>query len=451
VLDTEQSSLSSSQSENEFEGPDAEIEYERPTLYPKQEEAIFYPRDAFGDPARFSFIEAGTKTGKTVGCIAWLYEQALQGPFGNYWWIAPVSGQAKIAYTRMKNFYPPETLSPLLTPTPTLTLPNGNVIWFKSGEDPDNLYGDDVQAGVIDEASRLREEAWFAVRSTLTATGGPLRFIGNVKGRRNWFYALARKAQSGERGYSYHKIVAADAVAAKVLDADEIEQAKRDLPEHIFRELYLAEPSDDGGNPFGIDAISKCLEPLAATTPVVWGWDLAKSVDWTVGTALDSAGRTCRFVRFQKPWSETMEEIYRLTGNTPALVDSTGVGDPIVEMLQKKPGTRFEGYHFSSTSKQKLMEGLAMAVQQRACTIIADTAGRPSVQRSEMEDFEYQYTRTGVRYSAPPGFHDDAVMSLALAVEHRAHAKPGLNLSKEILNRTRTNLLRGQGRSLRGM
>ncbi len=424
------------------------LNYERPWLYPKQEEAIFYPRDYLGTAARFSFIEAGTKTGKTVGCIAWLYEQALFGPPGNYWWVAPVSAQAKIAYTRMKNFYSTETLTPLLTPTPTLTLPNGNVIWFKSGEDPDNLYGDDVQAAVIDEASRLREEAWFAVRSTLTATGGPVRFIGNVKGRRNWFYALARKAQTGEKGYSYHKIVAQDAVNSGVLQADEIEQAKRDLPDHIFRELYLAEPSDDGGNPFGIAAIANCLEPLAATAPAVWGWDLAKSVDWTVGTALDAHGRTCRFVRFQKPWQETMDEIKRHTGRLPALVDSTGVGDPILELLQKTPGTNFEGYHFSSSSKQKLMEGLAVAVQQRAITIIADDAhGKPSVQRSEMEDFEYQHTRTGVRYSAPEGFHDDAVMSLALANEHRAHAKPVLNLSKELLARTRMPM----GRSLRGM
>jgi len=33
----------------------------------------------------------------------------------------------------------------------------------------------------------------------------------------------------------------------------------------------------------------------------------------------------------------------------------------------------------------------------------------------ELETFEYQYTAHGVRYSAPSGFHDDAVMALALA------------------------------------
>ena len=426
----------------QFENPHDEeddggtLNFKRPYLYPKQEEAIFYPRDCNGNPARFCCIEAGTKTGKTVGCIAWLAEKAFLGPPGNYWWVAPVSAQAKIAYTRMKSYLQQGSATALLTPTPTLTLPSGQIIWFKSGEDPDNLYGDDVQAFVIDEASRLRAEAWHAVRSTLTATRGPGRFIGNVKGRHNWFFDLARRAEKGEPGYSYHRIVAQDAVNAEILDAQEIADAKRDLPDAVFKELYLAEPTDDGGNPFGISAIAAVVQPLAATEPVVWGWDLAKSQDWTVGTALDAFGRTCRFVRFQMSWDETINRIHKETGNKPALVDSTGVGDPVLEMLQKKPNTNFEGYIFSSPSKQKLMEGLAVAIQQSEISIIeGPKPGEKSIQQQELEVFEYVHTRTGVRYSAPEGYHDDAVCSLALANEHRQHARAPLVVTSEVVAR----------------
>jgi hypothetical protein len=42
-------------------------------MYPKQSEAIFEPRDVDGNPARYSWTEASTKTGKTVGSIAWLF------------------------------------------------------------------------------------------------------------------------------------------------------------------------------------------------------------------------------------------------------------------------------------------------------------------------------------------------------------------------------------------
>ncbi len=400
-----------------------------PYMYPKQEEAIFFPRDKFGDPARFSFIEASTKTGKTVGCILWLFNMALNGPSGNYWWIAPVSQQAKIAFTRMKGYYR-DIAEPLLTPTPTLTLPGDKIIWFKSAEDPDNLYGEDVMAGVFDEASRAREEAWHAFRSTLTATRGPARFIGNVKGRRNWFYALARKAESGEHGYAYYKIVAGDAVASNILSAEEVEEAKRDLPEAVFKELYLAEPSDDGGNPFGLKDIAACVAPLSTRPAVAWGWDLAKYNDWTVGVAEDEFGATCGFERFQLPWNETIERIANKTGSVPALVDSTGVGDPIVEMLQKKQGTKFEGYQFTSQSKQKIMEGLAVALQQRLTTVVEGTM------KSELEDFEYQYTRTGVKYSAPEGFNDDCVCAKALCTYHRSHQRKGIIIPKAALIRS---------------
>ena len=128
-----------------------------------------------------------------------------------------------------------------------LELPNGAALWFKTGEKPDNLYGEDVYAAVIDEASRVREESWHAIRSTLTATKGPARIIGNVKGRGNWFYHLARKAQRGAPGYHYAKITARDAVAAGILDAAEIEDARLALPESVFRELYEAEPGDLSG------------------------------------------------------------------------------------------------------------------------------------------------------------------------------------------------------------
>jgi hypothetical protein len=42
--------------------------------------------------------------------------------------------------------------------------------------------------------------------------------------------------------------------------------------------------------------------------------------------------------------------------------------------------------------------------------------------RHELEAFEFQYTRTGVRYAAPEGLTDDAVCALALAVRARTTA-----------------------------
>jgi hypothetical protein len=67
------------------------------------------------------------------------------------------------------------------------------------------------------------------------------------------------------------------------------------------------------------------------------------------------------------------------------------------------------------------MEGLAVAIQQKRIAIPKD-----GPLRVELESFEYEHTRTGVRYSAPTGEHDDCVMALALAV--RLHTMPRLTV-----------------------
>lgn len=380
-----------------------QLEYTRPWMYPKQERAIF-------TAARYAVVEASTKSGKTVGCMVWLAEQAMQGKAGrNYWWVAPIYSQAKIAFRRLKRGLPVQVYQPNESEL-TLTLANGAVIWFKGADKPDSLYGEDVYAAVVDEASRCKEESWHAVRSTLTATRGPVRIIGNVKGRKNWAYQIARRAEMGEPDMAYTKITAMDAVEAGVLAAEEVEDARSQLPEAVFRELYLAEPSDDGGNPFGMAAIKACIAELSSAEPVAWGWDLAKSHDWTVGIGLDEAGRVCGLERFQMPWQETIQRIQAATKSVAALVDSTGVGDPVLEALQRNSlPSNFEGFKFTAPSKQQLMEGLAVAIQQGQ---ISYPSG---VIVSELESFEYVYSRTGVHYSASEGLHDDCVCALALA------------------------------------
>lgn len=377
--------------------------YTRPWLYPKQTQFLF-------DPARYVVVEASTKTGKTVGCLVWLTEQAMLrgGPGKNYWWVAPIYETAGIAYRRLKRYLPTD-LYQQNDSKQFLTLANGATIWFKGSDKTDSLYGEDVYAAVIDEATRCKEDAWYALRSTLTATRGPVRIIGNVKGRKNWAYQLARQAEQGTSNMAYYKLTAWDAVAGGVLDRAEVEDAQSKLPAHVFDELYLAKPSDDGGNPFGLKAIEACVGAMSNGHPVAWGIDLAKSQDWTVTIALDTDGTVCRYDRWQGPWEATIGRIAAHVSYDYALVDSTGVGDPVLEALQKR-GPQYEGYKFTSPSKQQLMEGLAVAIQRQEVRFPNNEI------RAELDTFEYEYGKTGVKYAAGGGLHDDCVCALALAV-----------------------------------
>ena len=195
--------------------------------------------------------------------------------------------------------------------------------------------------------------------------------------------------------------------------------------------MYLAEPADDGGNPFGGDAvIEKCFIPGLTHRPVVsWGWDLAKSVDWTVGVGLDSEGRMSEFYRWQSSWRDTIRRIVDISGSVPTLVDATGVGDPVLEYLQANGGKNIKGFKFLASSKQQLMEGLAIGIQKEEIGIVGipgSNAALPGKEVGiELKTFEYQYTWTGVTYGAPSGEHDDCVCSLALAwKQYRKPAMP---------------------------
>lgn len=372
-----------------------------------------YQRDAIFAPERFVAIEASTKSGKTFACICWLLAQAWEG-VGICRWIAPVYPQAEIAYKRMtemlRKMDPQQRLWSATKIPMAIKLVNGSTIEFRSGDEPDNLYGDDVIAMVEDEASRCTEAVWVASRSTLTATKGKARIIGNVRGRNTWHYQTCRKVEAGQLpGWKYAAFNWRMAVEAGLVDAEEVDAARRELTEEQFRELYENVASDDGGNPFGLQHIAGCVAGLSDAEPVYFGVDIARATDWTVIIGLDADRRVCRYHRWQHvPWDETKKRIVELTGDTPTLIDSTGVGDAVVDGIQRMRGG-VEGYQFTSTSKQHLMQALAVAIQSRAI-------GFPDGPiRLELDAFEFDVRPSGVRYSAPVGFHDDCVCALALA------------------------------------
>lgn len=391
-----------------------EIEVSLPELYTAQYDAL-YAETAPDVFARYAFCEASTKSGKSAGCLIWQGHQVLERQ-GIHWWVAPVYAQAKIMFKRARKLFP-GLISKTNESEMSLEFINGSIWYFKSGEKPDNLYGEDLESAIIDEASRMREESWVAIRSTLTATRGPVRVIGNTKGRGNWFYKYCQIAKAnmemGDTNWHYSKLTAYDAVAGGVLDLEEVEDAKKMLPDHVFRELYLAEVNEDGSNPFGITHIRSCVVHEYSTLPVAaWGWDLAKDNDWTVGIGLDRYGRIVKMIRFQKrPWPDVTRAILREL-NAPAWIDGTGVGSAVYDgVMEADPEHHVEKFVFTPKSKQELMEDLAYAIQAQELGFLED------VVKNELESFEYHYTRTGVRYGTPEGYnmHDDCVCALALA------------------------------------
>jgi len=349
--------------------------------------------------ARFRVVMCGRRFGKSELSQVEIISNALQGM--NVAYITPTYKLAKTFFEKLTQCVPFENNKSDLT----IHFPNGGTVEFFTGERLDNLRGRKFHLVVIDEASFISDlqDGWLnSIRPTLTDFQGRALFLSTPRGK-NYFYSLYMKG--GQRDWESFKFTTYD---NPYILTSEINDAKAQLPNTVFEQEYMANPMENAANPFGAEHITKCTCSLSLNEPMFYGIDLAKSFDWTVIIGLDSEGKVCHFDRFQKDWLQTKETIKQIRKHKHIFIDSTGVGDAIVEDLQKYFND-MTGFKYTSTSKQQLMESLASSIHKKEI-------GFPEgAIKDELEIFEYLFTSTGVRYSAPAGFHDDCVNALALA------------------------------------
>jgi len=348
--------------------------------------------------SRFRVIMCGRRFGKSELSQIEIISEALKG--NNVAYITPTYKLAKTFFEKLIKIVQFEhNKSDLI-----IQFPNDGSVEFFTGERLDNLRGRKFHFVVVDEASFIPnlEDGWLnSIRPTLTDYKGRALFLSTPRGK-NYFYQLYCKQ---DQDWESFKFTTYD---NPYIDADEVNDARRQLPEAVFEQEYMANPMENAANPFGSNFINLCTKPLSQLEPMYYGIDLAKSVDWTVIIGLDINGNVAHYNRFQKDWATTKETILTLDRSKPIMIDSTGVGDAITEDLQKH-FQRMYGFKYTAQSKQQLMELLASTIHKQEI-------GFPEgFIKSELEVFEYVYTSTGVRYNAPSGFHDDCVNALGLA------------------------------------
>ena len=343
----------------------------------------------------------GRRWGKSLISKQYTITEALAGKINAY--ITPTYSLAKVFFDEIAKIIPSEVATANKSDL-VFKFATGGEIRFFTGERLDNLRGLKFHNVIIDEASYIPslEDAWNnAIRPTLTDYQGRALFISTPRGK-DFFYRLYLR--NGDKDFESFKYTTYD---NPFINNDEIDSARASLPTAVFEQEYLANPMENAANPFGMDFIRANIAEISGGVPICYGIDLAKSYDYSVIIGLDSFGHVCHYDRFQSDWNSTKAKI-RLLHNVPKVIDATGVGDPIVEDLQKDD-YMIEGFKFTSHSKQQLIEGLVLAIQQG---LVKYPEGSIV---DELSLFEYVYTKTGVRYSAPDGMHDDAVCGLALA------------------------------------
>lgn len=381
------------------------------TLHSKQME-IF---NAFLAGARFMVISCGRRFGKTMLCAFIVIYSALQNPKWNIWIVAPTFPQTDILWEMVIEYLPKEYVKQIFEGKRLIELKNGSRIWAKSADNPQALVGRGLDLIVFDEASMCDIAAWNYMRPALGDRKGRAIFPTTPKGK-NWFYDIFMKDPKNggdDEDYFSYQYPSMD---NEFLDPTEFTKMVKDLPQMMYQQEILAQFIESGGEVFrNLNRVLRdtLKEPLPGHF-YVGGGDLAKYRDFTVLTIADLAtNEIVYYERFNHlDWDYQKARIssaLKKYNDAVMYIDSTGVGDPIVEDLQRQ-GCAVKAFKFSQTTKKQVIENL-MKMCDDALIGIPDI---PEVKK-EFEVFGYEQTQFGnIRYCAPDGHHDDIVISVAL-------------------------------------
>lgn len=365
---------------------------------------------------RFNTLSCGRRWGKSALSVNLLCETALDGYPAGY--FAPTYKLLDGTFNECL-----AALEPVLkrkNDHQFIELITGGKIEFWSLENELAGRSRKYKRAIIDEAA-FAKQLWTrwteSIRATLSDFKGDAWFLSTPKGKNDFHKLFMRGKMSEENWMSWQM----STYSNPFIDPAEVDDAKKDLPELAFSQEYMAEFNENVANPFGVEFINQCTYGMSTLPAVVFGIDLAKSFDYAVIVGLDKNGSVCYFDRWQSDWRTTTEKILALPA-APIAIDATGSGDPIGEDINRRRGD-VEQFKFTSNSKQQLMEGLAVAIQSRK---IVFPEGHIT---EELKNFEYEFTRTGVKYSAPVGLHDDCVCALALAW-HKYQSVGGTNVNQ---------------------
>jgi hypothetical protein len=337
-----------------------------------------------------------------------------------------------MAFSLIKRLLPKDTFVEYKADLKLVLLrPDGaehSVIEMKSGDNPDSLRGFGVNFFVCDEAARMPYESAVSVLTTITQTMGKGFFISTPHAR-NWFYDFYQRGEKFFEDGSPKCDSPADDEWAEWFSMrmptwtnphvplESVRHMKKNLPDDVFRQEVAAQFLEDSAGVFrGVkDCIKGVLQPCTAGHRYIMGVDLAKLKDYTVLTVMDASTKHVVYhERFNKiSWEAQYHKIIQVARQYRALavMDSTGIGDPIVETIQAA-GIPVEPYKISgTTAKQQLIEKLKISIEQQKISF-------PDIPvlRRELQSYEYKLSESGaIKYSAPVGQHDDCVISLALA------------------------------------
>ena len=385
--------------------------------YLKQKEWI----DKIENPnIKYASLITGRQIGKSLLLSNLALKWSLESNNVTTMIVAPI-------YSQVRKIY--EDIERVVAGTPLLissnksnyemALLNGSKIIFRSAEKPDNLRGYTNHYLLIDEAAFIKESVWDEIlKPTILVHGRKVLFTSTPKQKGTWIHKMYLYGLDPEK--PEYTSMNASSYDNPYIDKLELEEAKMTMPEQIYEAEVLGQFTDGGGSVFK-EIDNYCLIenwiPPQPDRRYVAGLDVGRAMDYTVLTILDDEGNTVFIYREnKKSWEEILDEVTKYVKKYKATVymETNGIGDVLFEQLKKK---YYNLYPFVTTnqSKQNIIEDLIYDLNTGNLYLPTQELFSPLY--NELNQFTYNYSPSTrrVQYKAIEGFHDDTVLSLAIA------------------------------------
>ena len=197
-----------------------------------------WQQEVWEDTARFKIVAAGRRTGKSRLAAWMLIVNALQADKGHVFYVAPTQGQARdIMWQTLLELGHP-VISGSHINNLQIKLINGATISLKGADRPETMRGVSLKFLVLDEYADMKPDVFEQIlRPALTDQKGCAMFIGTPMGR-NHFYELYKYGELGsDNTYKTWHYTSYD---NPLLDAEEIDIAKKSMSSYAFRQEFMA-------------------------------------------------------------------------------------------------------------------------------------------------------------------------------------------------------------------
>jgi hypothetical protein len=147
--------------------------------------------------------------------------------------LAPALRQSQELFAKVLNFYRDldRPVSPQAERKLSLELENGSRIVTLPGTEKTIRGFSGTSLLIVDEASRVADELYFAVRPMLAVSGGSLMMLSTPYGRRGVFF----EEWTGGHGWERYKIPAAECPR---ISSEFLEEERNTLPSWVYRQEY---------------------------------------------------------------------------------------------------------------------------------------------------------------------------------------------------------------------